>query len=196
MSETPADRVFPEAERRRRLRRDWSAVAFAAVLLLGMGIAGAWRVWALEGPVPMPRPDASDDLAALTADTHLRHTRGQLPLEMDSSRPDEVSRFFAGRVPFHLALPDYPVGPGESKPYRLLGGRLVSFRNAHAAYVAYRLGDRPISLLVTSAALAQPRGGDTVAFGRLVFHQRSVRGVKVITWTDKASPTPSPPTSR
>ena len=174
-----------DRERGRRLRRDWIAAAVAALLLVGMGIAGAWRIKAVDGPVPVPRPDASDDLAALTADTHLRYTRGQLPLEVDSSRPDVVSGFFAGRVPFHLALPDYPVGPGESKPYRLLGGRLVSFRNDYAAYVAYRLGDRPISLLVTSAGLAQPRGGDTVAFGPLVFHQRSVQGLKVITWTDK-----------
>jgi anti-sigma factor RsiW len=174
-----------DGEWRRRLRRDWIAAAVAAVLLAGMGIAGAWRVRAVDGPVPAPRPDASDDLAALTADTHLRYTRGQLPLEVDSSRPEEVSGFFAGRVPFHLALPDYPVGPGESKPYRMLGGRLVSFRGDYAAYVAYRLGDRPISLLVTSAQLAQPRGGETVGFGPLVFHQRSVQGLEVITWTDK-----------
>lgn len=174
-----------EGERRRRLRRDWMAAGIAALLLAGMAAAGAWRVKAVDGPAPVPAPDASDDLATLTADTHLRYTRGQLPLEVDSSRPDAVSGFFAGRVPFHLALPDYPIGPGESKPYRLLGGRLVSFRNDYAAYVAYRLGDRPISLLVTSASLAQPSGGDTVGFGPLVFHQQSVRGLKVITWTDK-----------
>ena len=119
-----------DGERSRRLRRDWIAAAVAALLLVGMGIAGAWRVKAVDGPVPVPRPDASDDLTALTADTHLRYTRGQLPLEVDSSRPDVVSGFFSGRVPFHLALPDYPVRPGESKPYRLLGAppRLVPQR--------------------------------------------------------------------
>lgn len=174
-----------QAERRRRLRRDAVAAALAIALVVTMGVAGTWRVKAVDGPVPVPAPDPADDLAALTADTHLRYTRGQLPLEVDSSRPDAVSAFFAGRVPFHLALPDYPVGPGETKPYRLLGGRLVSFRKDYAAYVAYRMGDRPISLLVTSAGLAQPSGGETVGFGSLVFHQRSVRGLKVITWTDK-----------
>jgi hypothetical protein len=172
-----------DAGRRRRAKRDWIAVA--ALLLVGMGTAGAWRVTAADGPVPVPRPEASDDLATLTADTHLRYTRGQLPLEVDSSRPDVVSRFFSGRLTFHLALPDYPLAPGEEKPYQLLGGRLVSFRNDHAAYVAYRLGDRPISLLVTSAGLVQPAGGEVVSFGRLFFHQRSVQGLKVITWTDK-----------
>lgn len=181
---TRVEAVF-DAERRRRAKRDWIAAAAAAVLLVGMAIAGAWRVTAVDGPVPVPRPDPSEDLAALTADTHLRYARGQLPLEIDSSQPDVVSGFFSGRVPFHLALPDYPVGPGESKPYRLLGARLVAFRNDYAAYVAYSLGDRPISLLVTSASLVQPHGGETVAFGPLMFHQRSVRGLKVITWTDK-----------
>jgi hypothetical protein len=159
--------------------------ALAAALFVGLAATGAWRVTAVDGPAPVPRPDAADDLAALTADTHLRYARGQLPLEIDSARPDAVSAFFAGRVPFRLALPDYPMGPGESKPYRLLGGRLVAFRNDYAAYVAYRLGDRPISLLVTSAGLAQPSGGDTVDFGPLVFHQRSVQGLNVITWMDK-----------
>jgi anti-sigma factor (TIGR02949 family) len=123
--------------------------------------------------------------AALAVDTHLRHERGQLPLEVRSETPAEVSRFFEGRVPFHLTLPDYPVGPGETKPYRLVGGRLVAFDGDYAAYVAYHMDDRPISLLVTAADRVRPEGGEAVVSGGLTFHIESVAGLKVITWTDK-----------
>jgi anti-sigma factor RsiW len=95
-----------------------------------------------------------------------------------------VADWFAGRVPFHLTLPDYPVGAGERKPYTLVGGRLVAFDGDYAAYVAYRMQDRPISLLVTSSAAARPAGGVEVTSGRLTFHLESVAGLKVITWVD------------
>ncbi len=130
-------------------------------------------------------PRAAGAFASLAVDTHLRHARGQLPLEVRSEAASEVSRFFEGRVPFHLTLPDYPVGPGEQKPYRLVGGRLVAFEDDYAAYVAYQMSDRPISLLVTSAERVRPEGGEAVAQGGLTFHIESVAGLKVITWSDK-----------
>lgn len=160
--------------------RGWSAVAWAAVLV-GLVLASA-LLWRRPASAP---PRASSEFASLAADTHLRYARGQLPLEVQSDEPAEVSRWFSGRVPFHLTLPDYPVGPGERKFYRLSGGRLVSFRNDYAAYVAYRMDERPISLLVTSASVVQPSGGETVVSGSLTFHTESIAGLKVITWSDK-----------
>lgn len=165
----------------RRAPRRWPAALAAGLALLAA--AGAYRLW--PRLFPAAEPAAASELVALAADTHLRFTRGQLPLEVGSERPDVVSRWFAGRVPFNLSLPDYPVGPGEQKLYRLLGGRLVAFRGDYAAYVAYRMEERPISLLVTSSSQARPAGGDTVSFGNLVFHQESVQGLKIISWTDK-----------
>jgi len=146
-------------------------------------LAGA--VWFTRTPALVPgEPEAASEFASLAARTHLRYAQGQLPLEVTSERADEVSRWFAGRVPFRLALPDYPVAPGQRKSYQLAGARLVSFRNDAAAFVAYRMDDRPISLLVASASLVRPAGGDVVASGNLRFHVESVDGLKVITWTD------------
>jgi hypothetical protein len=164
----------------RRPRRGWIAAAAAVLALAAAG--AAYRLAPTRTHVASA---ATGELALLAADTHLRYTRGQLPLEIGSDRPEVVSRWFSGRVPFNLTLPDHPAGPGERKPYTLLGGRLVSYRDDYAAYVAYRMDDRPISLLVTSAQLARPSGGETVAFGSLVFHQQPVNGLKVITWTDR-----------
>jgi anti-sigma factor RsiW len=163
--------------RRPPWRTALAAGAAAAVL------AGAVWIARTGGPVSGEREPAAG-FSSLAARTHLRYTAGQLPLEVTSDRADEVSRWFAGRVPFNLALPDYPVGPGERKPYHLAGGRLVSFQDDAAAFVAYRMDARPISLLVTSASLVQPAGGDVVASGNLRFHVESVDGLKVITWTD------------
>jgi anti-sigma factor RsiW len=172
-----------------RPRPRWHRPAGIAAAAVMAGVAVVGSALTLLRPAP-PRPaaaaevEATTDFAALVADTHLRYARGQLPLEIDSERPEEVSRWFAGRVPFHLTLPDYPIQPGQQKPYHLSGGRLVSFRRDYAAYVAYRLEERPISLLVTSAALVRPSGGEVVPFGRLVFHEQERDGLKIITWTD------------
>lgn len=134
-------------------------------------------------PDRLARPAGA--FAALAVDTHLRRERGQLPLEVRSEVAGEVSRFFEGRVPFHLTLPDYPAVPGEKKPYHLEGGRLVAYGGDYAAYVAYRMDERPISLLVTTADRVRPEGGETVVQGGITFHLESVLGLKVITWTDK-----------
>jgi anti-sigma factor (TIGR02949 family) len=155
------------------------ACVLMATALLREGEVGPSRAGAPSGS---GRPAGA--FAAFAVDTHLRHERGQLPLEVRSEAAGEVSRFFEGRVPFHLTLPDYPVGPGEKKPYHLVGGRLVAFEGDYAAYVAYQMDGRPISLLVTTALRVRPEGGEVVDQGGLTFHLESVRGLKVITWTD------------
>jgi len=156
--------------------RTWWAAAAAAVVLLAVALQLA-RSPARSGP--------PSGLATAAADAHLRFLSGQLPLEVGSSSGEEVTRWFQGRVPFHLTLPDYPVGPGERKFYRLLGGRLVNVGGDYGAFVAYRLDDeRPISLLVTSVGQQRPSGGEVTSFGNLTFHQQSVNGLKVITWSD------------
>jgi anti-sigma factor RsiW len=156
-------------------------VGWAAAAAL---LAVAATVWWGGSPRPAPKARAGSTFASVAVDAHLRHVRGQLPLEVRSESPEEVSRWFEGRVPFHLQLPDYPVGTGEEKPYRLTGGRLIAFQDDYAAYVAYGMEGRPISLLVTSASRVSPSGGEVVRSGSLAFHVESVAGLKVITWTD------------
>ena len=162
------------------LRSRWRPLLAAGLLLAATGTA--WRLWPRERPAPIT---GASEFAALGVDTHLRHGRGQLPLEVRSEQPQEVARWFSGRVPFQLTLPDYPMGADERKPYQLMGGRLISFHGDYAAYVAYRMEERPISLLVTSASDVLPEGGVTVASGSLTFHLESVAGLKVITWSDR-----------
>ena len=131
-----------------------------------------------------PGTPAVAAFVSLAVDSHLRYAGGRLPLEIHSDQPAEVSRWFEGRLPFHLTLPAYPVGPGEAKFYKLEGARLVGFEGDYAAFVAYRMDGRTISLLAVAADRAHPAGGDAVASGRLTFHVDSVAGLKIITWSD------------
>jgi anti-sigma factor RsiW len=157
----------------RRGRR--ALVAVAVVVLVGLAVV----VWS---GAPRPAPPA---FARMAVETHLRHIGGNLPLEIAAASPEQVSDWFRGKVPFHLTLPSYPEEPGHAKPYRMEGGRLVAFENEYAAYVAYEMEGRPISLVVTSSAAAEPEGGEEIPFGGLRFHFEMLEGLKVITWSDK-----------
>lgn len=156
----------------------WAAAALVPLVLGLFWLRGGARAFGTpSGDTP------GVEFVAQATDAHLRVTRGQLPLEVQSARPDEVARWFEGRVPFHLALPEHPRGSGLT---RLVGGRLVAFRGDYAAYLTYRQeGDRPVSLLVASATQVQPTGGRVVRSGKLTFHVASHAGLSVITWTDR-----------
>jgi len=121
----------------------------------------------------------------MAVDTHIRHLRGQLPFEITSDSPEQISSWFAGKVSFSLTLPNYEEPAGEEKPYRLEGARLVAFRNDYAAYVAYKMRNRPISLVVTSESTTLPSGGEEIVSQNITFHYDSIDGLKVITWADR-----------
>jgi anti-sigma factor RsiW len=171
------DRVQSILARQSRRGFRWSRLA-AGGAAAALVVALAWRARTPEKAEPR------SELVAVAADSHLRFADGRLPLEVRSDKPDEVSRWFAGRVPFHVTVPAYPVAPGERKFYTLEGGRLVSLGGDYAAYLAYRMDGRPISLLIGSADKVRPSGHDPVTWGSLTFFTDSVAGLKVITWSD------------
>jgi hypothetical protein len=115
----------------------------------------------------------------------MRHTRGQLPLEIESSGPEQISEWFANKVSFSVKLPNYQDSSGQEKLYQLEGGRLVGYKDDYAAYVAYQMRTRPISLVITSDRIAQPAGGEQIQAKGLTFHYDAIEGLKVITWSDR-----------
>ncbi len=150
-------------------------VYLALVLLIGWGVTEYLKT----------RPNPPSHFAMMAVDTHQRHLRGQLPLEIGSDVPEEISHWFAGKVPFSVKLPNYQESSGQEKLYSLEGARLVGYNNGYAAYVAYQMHKRPISLVVTSEAVAQPSGGEEIVSRGLTFHYDSIHGLKVITWSDR-----------
>lgn len=123
--------------------------------------------------------------AKLAEESHERRIRGQLPLEISSESPREISDWFTGKVSFSFQLPNYQESSGQERLYELEGARLVALENDYAACVAYRMRQRPITLVVTSNEIAMPSGGEEIAFKGLNFHYHSIRGFKVITWADR-----------
>jgi anti-sigma factor RsiW len=157
------------------------ALAVSAIIALLLFV-GLWRLKKSSSGVELP---TTSDFALMAADTHLRHSLGQLPLEIVSDMPGQISAWFTGKVPFLMKLPNYQESSGQEKLYQLEGARLVGYKSDYAAYVAYQMHSRPISLIVTSETVAQASGGEQIVAKGLTFHYNSIKGLKVITWSDR-----------
>lgn len=171
--------IGPKRKVNRSLK--WIMPVAAAMLILLAPIV-VWRFVRQSNRSPNRAPSA---FALMAVESHLRHMRGQLPLEMESLNPQDVSDWFANKVNFNVKLPSYQESSGQDKVYRLEGARLVGYQNDYAAYVAYRMKESPISLVITSDAVARPSGGEEIASRGLRFHYNSIDGFKVITWSDR-----------
>jgi len=169
-----------ETRPRRAARVSWLVAAAAALLLLLL----PFLVWRIVKQNNVPAVKASD-FALMAAETHLRHMRGQLPLEMESESPQQISSWFLNKVNFSVKLPNYQESSGQDKLYTLEGARLVGYQKDYAAYVAYRMKDRPISLVITSDSVARPSGGEEIQARGLTFHYNAIDGLKVLTWSDR-----------
>jgi anti-sigma factor RsiW len=182
-------------ELRRRIRKTLSSpfhlgnrrrmIALVATFAFVLALAGAWYAARSRNQLLPILPKLPSDFAMMAVDTHLRHLRGQLPFEIATDSPNEISRWFAGKVSFSLQLPNYQEASGQEILYRLEGARLVGFKNDYAGYVAYKMQERPISLVVTSERVAVPSGGEEIVSKGLTFHYDSIDGLKVITWSDR-----------
>ena len=157
----------------------------ALALTALIAVAGIITLWSLTQRKNSRRPKPPSEFAMMAVDTHQRHLRGQLPFEVASEVPEEISEWFAGKVPFSLKLPNYQESSGQEKLYNLEGARLVGYKNDYAAYVAYEMRKRPIGLVVTSGSVTQPSGGEEIVSKGMTFHYDAIDGLKVITWTDR-----------
>ena len=191
LRDAPSPHTAPSRLRNRVERSLWRSglarpgrpgrrLALAATAIF-LALLGAWGVYEY---VDRERHGPSG-FALVAVATHLRHVNGQLPLEIVSAAPEQIRNWFAGKVPFGLALPNYQELSGQEKLYDLEGARLVAYESEYAAYVAYRMQKSPISLLVTSERTAQPAGGEEIVSKGITFHYDSISGYKVITWSDR-----------
>lgn len=174
-------KVSPRDETRRGFRFKW-LVATAAGLLVLLFPVVVWRLVRQNQPAPVSQVCA---FALKAAENHMRHIRGQLPLEIESARPQDISAWFVNKVDFSVKLPNYQESSGQEKLYTLEGARLINYENQDAAYVAYQMGNRPISLVITSGSTAKPSGGEEIPLKGLMFHYNAIDGLKVITWSDR-----------
>jgi anti-sigma factor RsiW len=152
----------------------WQQLAAAAVI-------AALAFLSIPPVVQNVRANAFVEAAAAT---HRSYLQGNLPMEIHSSSPAAVTAWFAGKVPFQFQLPESQQPAGGEQSYRLNGSRLVNFKGSYAALTTYEMHGQTISLLVVSTDSARAWGGEEVQSGNLLFHDHTVDGFKVITWSN------------
>jgi anti-sigma factor RsiW len=156
-------------------------IATTAAMIVLIVLAGIWKF----AEHTNERKHLPSDFASMAVALHQRHLHGRLPLEIKSNQPEEISAWFAGKVPFRLELPNYQETSGIEKLYDIQGARLVGYKNDYAAYVVYRMGRQRTSLLVTSRTAAHLSGGEQIGSNGITFHHDSIDGFKVITWSHR-----------
>ena len=83
------------APARRGSRVNWVVAVAAALLILLLPVL-AWRI--LRQTSTSPATTQPSNFALMAADTHLRHMRGQLPLEVESASPQAIYEWFSNQV--------------------------------------------------------------------------------------------------
>jgi anti-sigma factor RsiW len=116
--------------------------------------------------------------------SHRSYLNGDLHRGLKSSSPEEVTTWFAGKVPFEFRLPKADFNPESTPVYWLTGAALVNYKGSPAALVTYATQTEKISLLVESGKFAVVAGGDEIRFGTLIFHYYNNSGFRVITWAN------------
>jgi hypothetical protein len=130
-----------------------------------------------------PRPLSGAKFAEFAVSTHRQHAQGNLALDVRLDSQQMLNEWFRAKSPFSLALPASPAAPGEDRPYRLEGARLVQVAGKPAVYIAYQMQTGPAGLVVTPDSVAVASGGLQVDYKKVTFYYRTVEGYKVVTWS-------------
>ena len=153
----------------------------AVALMVIVGVLGT-------RPPSLPTPFSGLDYAKFAVTTHKQHGEGKLALDIRSDSQQALNEWFKSKAQFSLALPASPAAPGEERPYRLEGARMLRVAGKPAAFIAYRvptarLRTAAASLTVTPDSVAVASGGIEVDFKKVSFHYATVEGYKVVTWS-------------
>jgi anti-sigma factor RsiW len=126
--------------------------------------------------------------AEFAVKTHKQHAQGRLALDVHLDSQQALNEWLKAKSSFPLALPASPAVPGEERPYRLEGARMVEVGGKTAAFIAYQVPTAQkqtdaVSLMVAPDSVAQASAGVVVDFKKVSFHYAMVDGYKVVTWS-------------
>jgi anti-sigma factor RsiW len=129
--------------RKERRSIPWLSFAFAAVLLLAIGLG----VLAVR--------NRSGDATREIADLHLSTLASPNPVDVVSSDMHTVKPWFQGKVPFTFNLPEL-----ANSPFTLVGGRLVYVHGTACAQLLFTYRLHGISMLIGPSDVVRT-GGDS-----------------------------------
>ena len=151
-------------------------------------VVPAMAVMVLVGVLATKPPSSKAPLSGLkfaefAVNTHRQFAQGSLTLDVRSDSQQTLNEWFKTGSQFALALPASPAAPGEDRPYRLQGARMVQVSGKTAAYIAYQMQTGPVGLMVTPDSVAVASGGVQVDFKKVSFHYGRIAGYKVVSWS-------------
>ena len=154
----------------------WKILAPALALVVIVGVLSI-------RPPSSPAPMSGSAFADFAVRTHRQHAQGSLALDVRSDSQQVLNEWFKAKSQFPLELPASPAAPGEERPYRLEGARLMQVGGKAAAFIAYRIQTGPVSLIVAPDSVAVASGGVAADYKKVSFHYRTVDGYRVVTWS-------------
>lgn len=166
-------RAALDREVRQRLRQrgksrlPWIAsVVGIAIAVVGLIVLGTTRH-------QMP------DLVQLAVQHHQLSLRQPHALDVIDDDPAVVAHWLERRLNFDVDIPR-----NSPEEFRLVGGRVAQTADIRAAYVAYRVGQETVSLLVTPPQEIRLAGRDVISFRNILFHPADVDGHHTLEWSD------------
>ena len=138
-------------------------------------------------------PLSGEQFADLAVRTHQQQVQGKLALDISSESQQTLNEWLESKLPYRVELPVSPAAPGEERPYRPEGARLVQIGSNRGAFIVYRMETSllrrthttpaPASLMVIPSSAATASGGLEARFAKVSFHYATVDGYKVVTWS-------------
>jgi hypothetical protein len=156
----------------------WLLPAASLMVILGMF---STRTSTPLAPISGPR------FAEFAVIVHKQHAQGKLALDIHSESQQALNEWFTAHSQIRLALPE-STAPGEFRPFRLEGARLVQVAGKSAAFIAYQVQTSQsqmtsASLVVIPDSVAVASGGVEADFKKVIFHYVRIERYKVVTWS-------------
>jgi len=173
------DPVAPSVPAPRPPSPSWRFIRWLVPAVAMMVIVGVFGTRPPSSSTPLSGPE----YAKFAVHTHREHAQGSLALDVRSDSQQALNEWFKAKSQFPLAMPASPAAPGEERPYRLEGARLLHVGGKTAAYIAYQMQTGPASLMVTPDSVAVASGGVEVDYKKVSFHYAIVERYRVVTWS-------------
>jgi mycothiol system anti-sigma-R factor len=128
----------------------------------------------------LPENKTVPELVDLAVHSHQERLNDNIPLDIRSSDPVHVARWFEKRVDFPVSFAQEPV-----KNLRLLGGRLLEFQGGKAIFLSYEMGQHRLSLVMTPPQAGDLFRGQEFTFKQMKFYQSTYHGFQTLSWTQE-----------